>query len=449
MYLVASATMSGGMQIATRAGLLFALGLGLSCRAGSGDGRASIPTTQVVAIAADADRFSHALHTGADPRIRGYKGRGLMCTDCHPGEAVLAGQTSRPGRNDHAPCDECHRAEFYKPPGAFCRNCHDTVDPRVKGATKLQPYPERGFQRVLAAKFSHRLHLDSEAMDAAVGFHVSCTDCHARNQDSREPVLPGHAQCSRCHVEQPRARQAAPMDNCTNCHPSRNVALARGRLFITGDLKFAHSGHENDKNGNPIACDTCHDDVASSRSADDVSVPAMQRCATCHEDATRTPDAVRIARCSVCHGNISAGSAPRNHLVGKAVPEDHTLEFRTNHGPQAADKNARCGFCHDGLSGSPRDSCFQCHKLMKPRDHNLGWREDSHGREAAADRDRCTSCHTADYCTACHSIPPRSHQPLIEFRLGGHAQPARFNLSSCFACHTSEDTCQDCHRRRR
>jgi hypothetical protein len=130
----------------------------------------------------------------------------------------------------------------------------------------------------------------------------------------------------------------------------------------------------------------------------------------------------------------------------KDLPEDHTLEFRRNHGEQARDKNSNCRFCHDAVSGRSQETCFQCHTIMRPRDHGLAWRDDEHGREAAADTDRCATCHEADYCTACHSVTPRSHQPFAEFRLGGHADAARFDLRSCFACHTFDDSCSACHR---
>jgi hypothetical protein len=423
-------------------GVAVAVAVAVSCHGGSRR-RAGVPAG---GIAADSDRFPHGLHTGDDPRIRGYRDRGLACTDCHPAEAVAAGKHARPGGNQHAPCDECHKREFYRPPGKFCRNCHTDVDPRRQGATRMQPYPERGFSRVLASRFNHRLHLDAGAMDAAVGFHVSCGDCHRRDARSRDPQLPGHAECARCHAERPRARDRQQMTACAGCHPERDVELARGRQLITGDLIFAHATHETDAAGQRIACAVCHDDVVRSRSAEDVSVPAMQRCAICHEDTARTPDRVRIERCEVCHSEITSGAMPRSHQVGKEIPDDHTLEFRRHHGEAAASKEARCGFCHDGLSGSTRDSCFDCHQVMRPRDHDLGWREDGHGRDAAADRDRCGQCHDAEYCTACHSVPPRSHQPFAEFRLGGHAQDARFELRACFACHTHEDTCADCHR---
>lgn len=404
-------------------------------------------------VAADSDRFPHGLHTGDDPRIRAFAGgRGLGCVDCHLATLVAAGQAARPGMDQHAPCDVCHKDEFYRPPGVFCRNCHERVDPTRPAASPLAPYPERGAQHVLASRFSHALHLDADRLDAKVGFHVDCVDCHERDAASRDPLVPGHAQCARCHEREPAAKSKLAMTDCAACHPQRQVELTRGRKFIVGDLIFAHATHEVDRAGEAIACRTCHDQVVGSRAAEDQDVPSMQRCATCHEDADRTPERVRIEQCSVCHQRITAGGAPRNHMVAAAaggVPEDHTIAFRTDHAAQASAPDARCAYCHTGLSGSPRDTCSECHSRWAPRDHTLSFKDEDHGRESMVDRERCATCHTADFCTACHARPPRSHQPLAEFRRGGHADAARFLLQTCFACHTFESTCSDCHRGRR
>jgi len=440
------------MTLAVAALSVFAT-VSCSGRAGTASGARGSASPSGASIAADNDRFPHGLHTGDDPRISGYKGRGLGCGDCHPAEAVIAGESPRPGANGHSPCDDCHRDEFYKPPGKFCRNCHTDIDPKVQGATKMQPYPERGFVQVLAPAFSHRQHLDKAGLDQQLGFHVGCADCHARDDKSRDPMQPGHAECARCHEKEASVKKALPMQNCRGCHPKRDVELVRGRRFITGDLVFAHSTHEKNADGSAIGCDSCHAEVRDSTSSDQVVVPAMVACAECHEDASKTPDRVRIAKCDVCHqsmGPDAISNAPANHMIGSGeLPEDHTIEFRQNHGEQAANPNNRCSFCHDTITGSARDNCFACHQVMRPRSHTISWREDSHGREAVSDRDACATCHDAEYCTACHSIPPRSHQPFAEFRAAGHAQEARFDLRSCFACHTFEDSCSDCHRRLR
>lgn len=424
--------------------------LGGTLLAGCGRSRSGQSVASSESIAANTDRFPHKLHTmqsGGDERITNYKGRGLACDDCHPAEDVEAGRAARPGGNQHAPCDECHRDEFYKPPGAFCRNCHVSVNLAKEGATKMHAFPARGSKRVLASNFSHEVHLDDDEMESAVGFHVSCEDCHSRDAKTGDPLLPRHKACARCH--EGKAKKVLAMADCKACHLQDGVEIERGRVMITEGLIFSHGDHVKDRAGADIGCVSCHAEIRNSRTVKDFSIPKMQECAKCHQDPARTPERVRIARCEVCHEGMVDGNTPRTHLNGSSLPEDHSLEFRTNHAEQAADKDANCQYCHENLSGNSRDSCFQCHEVMRPKDHMLGWRNDSHGREAALNRDRCASCHQADYCTACHSIPPRSHQPLGEFRLGGHAQTARFGLSSCMACHTYEDTCSRCHRSQR
>lgn len=411
-----------------------------------GCGKSANSRQQSQVFPADSDRFPHALHTGDRDEIRSFKGRGLGCIDCHPQSAVLEGKPSRPGKNNHAPCDSCHADEFYKAPGAFCRNCHTKVAPRVKGETRMQPYPERGLARALASNFSHKQHLDSSSMEAALGFHVGCSDCHERDKND-EPAMPAHAQCSSCHQQKPKVKKKLGMANCAGCHRQKNVDLKRGRQFIVGDLTFSHSTHVKDIKGSSIQCSLCHNEIPESEKARDTSIPEMQRCAICHENAERSPDRVRMDNCATCHQKIVSGRPPPNHLVNKGLPEDHNLEFRRNHEEQAAAKNSNCRFCHEEINGEPENSCFQCHTLMRPRDHNLAWRDDAHGREAAAETDRCATCHQPDYCVACHSVPPRSHQPFTEYREGGHGDDARFNLRSCFACHTFESTCSNCHRR--
>ena len=421
-------------------------GRGSSVAPGSGVLGAS-PSGSIGSIAVDTDRFPHGAHTGARPEIRSFRGRGLACSDCHDTAAVREGRVARPGTDQHAPCDDCHKAEFGKPPGKLCKVCHTAVDPFRKGASPLQRYPERGATQTLASAFSHRLHLDRSKMEQASGAHVACADCHERSADTRDPLVPGHKTCARCHEQAARVKARLPMEQCAGCHPQRNVELVRGRRFITGDLKFAHATHEKDLRGAAVACTVCHASVEASGAREDPQVPAMVACAQCHEDAKKSPDRVRMSNCAVCHARIESGAPPANHggAAGGARPSDHTLEFRKHHGEQAADPESKCRFCHVEVQGAREDSCFQCHSVMRPRDHNLMFRDD-HGREAQADASRCASCHAPETCVACHSIPPRSHTPLGEFRLGGHAEQARYGLSACLTCHTYEATCGKCHR---
>lgn len=435
------------MRVVTATLALIACAACVACSSGRSSTTPSRAIGPGGSIAVDSDRFPHGVHTGEKPEIRQWQGRGLGCTDCHPADAVREGRVARPGTNQHAPCDDCHKAEFGKPPGKLCKVCHAEVDPFRKGKSPLQSYPERGTTQTLASSFSHRLHLDRQKMEQATGAHVACVDCHERNEGTRDPMVPGHKACARCHDQSGKVKAALPMEKCAGCHPQRGVELNRGRIFIKGDLKFAHATHEKDRSGAAVQCTVCHAGVDASASREDMRLPPMVQCTQCHEDAKRSPDRVRMSNCAVCHASIDAGAPPANHGGGGtgARPADHTLEFRKHHGEQAADPDSKCRFCHTEVQGAREDSCFQCHSVMRPRDHNVMFRDD-HGREAQASADRCGSCHAPETCVACHSIPPRSHTPLGEFRLGGHAEQARFGLSSCLTCHTYETTCVKCHR---
>ena len=125
-------------------------------------------------------------------------------------------------------------------------------------------------------------------------------------------------------------------------------------------------------------------------------------------------------------------------------PDSHTVAFRRNHGAAASMQGAKCGTCHVGLSGSPLDSCVECHATARPRDHTLRFRGVAHGRASAANPERCATCHEVDVCTTCHSIAPPSHRPLRVFR-GRHALLAGRNPRSCVVCHSFESTCIECH----
>lgn len=368
------------------------------------------------------------------------------------------GRPARPGgtrepTQQHAPCDDgkCHQKEFGKAPGPICKVCHVSVDPFTTKNSPLQAYPERGRSQALASSFSHALHLDKEKMERASGSHVACLDCHERQEKSRDPDPAGHKACARCHEQASKVKAALPMENCAGCHPKRGVELTRGRRFIIGDLIFAHATHEKNKDGTDIQCTTCHAGVPEAKTREEMAVPAMERCAPCHEDQTRTPDRVRMENCQVCHSAaVDLANAPANHLVTGSKgsnnrPNDHTLEFRKNHAEQAQAKDSPCRRCHTELQGVREDMCFQCHQLMRPHDHNVMWKND-HGRDVQTDAQRCVTCHAPETCAGCHAVPPRSHTPLGLFRNGGHAELARFALSSCLTCHTYETTCIKCHR---
>jgi predicted CXXCH cytochrome family protein len=265
---------------------------------------ARVPAQPIGAIGVQTTRFPHELHTGDRPEIRTWRGRGVACADCHDPQAVREGRLARPGLDQHAPCDDCHKAEFGKPPGKLCAVCHASVDPFQKGNSPLQDYPRHDPFESLASNFSHRIHVDVSGL--------ACRECHEPDPKTRDPRVPGHKACVRCHEAQPAVKQVVAMERCDQCHPQRDVAFERCRTYVTAELVFHHATHERDVRGNPVRCESCHDAAAASTSRDDMQVPAMERCAQCHEDARKTPDDVRMQRCATCHLEIDETTPPRS-----------------------------------------------------------------------------------------------------------------------------------------
>ncbi len=387
----------------------------------------------------ETGRFPHAVHTET------------ACTDCHPIDRVLAGVAARPGTDDHAPCDRarCHQQAFEGPPGRLCEICHDRV--AVGGETRPAEFPPRTGRRALAAEFSHAEHLDYAAMERAVGFHVSCGDCHQTPSGSLTP--PSHSVCGRCHSPEAAPENAPRLDQCGQCHKERANAPTRARRLIVGDLRFSHDNHQVDRRGASIRCTTCHARTALVTRTGEHEPPLTRECVGCHDNPSRTPETLAMRECETCHAEKAStigALPPRSHLPATERPADHTLAFRADHSRDVERDGARCAKCHTFLSGSDRAICDDCHQVMEPRSHTVTWREYDHGPEAAVRSDGCAVCHGGDYCTACHQVVPRSHFPLLEFgQAGGHSIQAKLNPRPCVACHSIETFCRRCHHAER
>ncbi|RMH43722.1 MAG: hypothetical protein D6689_04295 [Deltaproteobacteria bacterium] len=397
-----------------------------SCRAPTAGAPAPAPEP--------APRFPHGPHAA------------VACVDCHPVADRTTARLARPGSNDHAPCDraECHRAEFLSTPGPLCTVCHEDVDPTGAAPSELVPYPPPRGRGALPSAFSHASHVRWDAMEAAVGFHVACGDCHRPAANRAAPGLPGHATCARCHVAEAAPPGAPRMTECAACHRSAQGRAPRRPRLIAGDLRFAHADHEVDRRGKPIRCAECHTDIASVARRGAHRPPPTAACVACHDDDSRTPPELSMRECETCHATRSASFgtlAPRSHLPATARPENHTLAFRRDHATEARVAGETCARCHLLMSGSSRDTCDECHRAMRPHDHTIGWREFDHGPQAATESERCATCHAGDFCIACHARPPRSHLPLVDFAAGGHAVPAALDTRACMACH---DVARDC-----
>lgn len=385
-------------------------------------GCSSARTVEVPAPPIDKTRLSHSQHAQ------------IQCESCH-----RMGQ--RPGADDHAPCDDCHREAFLAAPGELCKTCHLRVTPQPLSAP-LRPYPVDDVWQAEPPRFSHAVHMDFERMESRVGFHVTCDDCHVRDE---KLARADHATCARCHAPEARVGSAPAMDDCSGCHKRGLHERTRSRL-IKGDLRFDHPRHRSDRRGTAIRCEECHKQSKSSTSYVDHAAPRIESCVGCHDDSERVPTELRMRTCETCHASREQSLttlAPRNHLPATERPLDHTLAFRRDHA-EAAANGARCAVCHTQMSGNPAQACDECHQTMRPADHRITFRELDHGTEAAANRDRCARCHVVEFCTACHSRRPRSHGFPGTFATD-HGGLARINVRSCMTCHDQQRDCLPCH----
>ena len=408
---------------------------GLICLALIAIGCRSKPAPGPVPVADDG-RFPHARHL---PPAMAWPGKSpaAVCLDCHRTTTSSSTELERPGQRDHAPCDrgQCHGPEFQIKPGKLCLTCHADGDAALP-SSKLAPFPPTSGRRYLASAFSHAQHLNFGRMEEAVGFHVSCTDCHAYDKDGKLGP-PSHATCSRCHAKEAVANDAPTMGACSSCHQSRKNPPARVRRLIVGDLRFDHAGHRSDRRGKAIQCVECHSDTRSVPATGKHSPPPTDTCVGCHDNAQRVPKTAAMKACETCHAGRSGSLGalpPRSHLPAEEIPANHTLAFREDHEREARRAPQSCAKCHTFMSSASRDTCDQCHQVMRPRSHSVGWREFEHGPAAALTQDSCATCHSADMCVSCHSRPPRSHFPLQEFSRS-HAVAATINVRACLTCH--------------
>jgi len=115
------------------------------------------------------------------------------------------------------------------------------------------------------------------------------------------------------------------------------------------------------------------------------------------------------------------------------MPADHTEQWISLHGREAAEDLERCRECHDELA------CRACHLAEWP--HEEAWQSE-HGAVASSTEARgCYLCHTATYCDPCHGGVHMPHPAdfLVQHSTGSFAQ------ASCGVCHPGSD-CDACHR---
>jgi len=233
------------------------------------------PPVRTFKIVRPTPRFLHAQHDAA----------AIACTGCHRiapnGEPIAA-------KHESCTSSTCHPNEFGSPAPTICGACHNTTEPwRALRADRAPPD---------ASEFGATLDHGKHAKGA-------CTDCHRLRTASRELRTPrGHGSCttSGCHATS--SGPAPAMTACEGCH-QRGLMTTRDATRLAAPWtvrgRFSHtSAHRVGAQG-PIACTTCHDDLASVTVLS-LATPAKARCAPCHDGTTSFK--LTGTDCKRCHG---------------------------------------------------------------------------------------------------------------------------------------------------
>lgn len=223
----------------------------------------------------DVDRhlppFTHATHVTS----------GTTCTQCHAlsssGEMIVAGHTA---------CTPCHATDFGERRPRICGSCHLASEPwRPLVADRMPPETTD-----LGATLDHAKH---------PGACASCHSLTTRTTQLRPPR--GHRACTGAGCHAVTGGVAPQLGACESCH---QVGLAARRtaqrLAAPWSVRaqFDHAPHQRTAADQPLACTTCHTDLAGA-SLEAIPTPAKATCAPCHDGTTAFK--LTGTTCTRCH----------------------------------------------------------------------------------------------------------------------------------------------------
>ncbi|MHB0977219.1 MAG: hypothetical protein ACYC1U_08490 [Candidatus Aquicultorales bacterium] len=224
-------------------------------------------------------------------------------------------------------------------------------------------------------------------------------------------------------------------------------------LYKTG-LKSSNlkALHMNSASLGKEDCMACHGNMETSRvplhkmHLTSELLPGLQ-CHNCHnkielggQSNVKVVELVNVGFCKKCHSRWSG--------------------LNPNSAMKPADAKADCKMCHAGRHAfrhaepylsqviASRE-CYGCHGGRElpwvPQHEAESWVQE-HGMIALGKEERCMKCHEygLDFCKACHSKRPPSHQPIDNWRTL-HKGQAKEDTRICFTCHNPLKFCKKCH----
>ena len=170
----------------------------------------------------DPTRLSHVQHAQ------------VGCVECHT-------MGTRPGSDDHKPCDRCHAQAFLVQPGELCKVCHSEVTPPRAGeplAAPLRAYPSEDIWQAEPSRCSRTAPTWTPACSRARSGSTSpATDLPHPRRQARPPRSRDVRALPRRRGEPERSRHDGRVCSALP-HRARSDCCEPARAFvIRGDLK--------------------------------------------------------------------------------------------------------------------------------------------------------------------------------------------------------------------
>lgn len=229
--------------------------------------------------------------------------------------------------------------------------------------------------------------------------------------------------CAGCHTGVPANdfEEFFPsVDLCNQCHTGdqQKTDTWSQRGPREGNLRFQHGFHEA-LFGDMVTCEGCHTTPGDVRMAVSGDIQ-LTTCWTCHQATEHQID----AQCATCHVPLAESGLSVDHIARFPMPGDHGAAtwLLEDHGSLASEGTGRCSTCHTA------NRCVACHvdtekdpiqaMQVAPEGMELPptWARyqppASHSsagwldeHRGSASRGECGTCHTSNDCQACHVSP--------------------------------------------
>ncbi|WP_411818341.1 cytochrome c3 family protein [Hyphococcus sp. DH-69] len=203
-------------------------------------------------------------------------------------------------------CANCHEADkagaLFKPieMKTHCADCHSLAFAATDGAVRNLPHGEPAEVRRVLEDFYLAQATTMLLGDERTGILNQQLSAEARNRRARlrEQALENARETTERNI----ARIFSEDGLCQKCHDNRdpgqsaNIEIQPVHL-MTDYLPKARFSHKSHETGN-LECVTCHRAEQSS-TADDVLMPSITTCRTCHDDRAR--QSTIESDCLTCH----------------------------------------------------------------------------------------------------------------------------------------------------